>query len=381
MAENKRIFLTEHPVACGSFTSWLRLLWKSGGIERKFLPRAFFVAFSTLLMSPLRAYERVRYGRTIKNTAIHPSPIFIIGHWRTGTTHLHNLMCKDRNIGYVTVFQAMAAGCSIVGERLMKPGAAKIAGKRHPTREIDNVPLSMDNPEEQDLAIASMSPYSYLHLYTFPRRARYFYETYVTFFDRLPQRIIDEWTEIYLTIMRKATLANGGKRLIIKNCADSARIPTLLKLFPDAKFIHIYRNPYHVFRSTLHLHKIILPTGQLQEIGPDETEANVLLFYAQLMQRFLADRALIPEGNLVEVRYEDLEEAPLDEIRRVYDTLGLPGFTEVEPAITAYVDSIAGYQKNPQAMGDNVINKVNEHWQFALDEFGYERLEPTGAQP
>ena len=81
------------------------------------------------------------------------------------------------------------------------------------------------------------------------------------------------------------------------------------------------------------------------------------------------------------MRYEDLEAAPLDEIRRVYNTLGLPGFPEVEPAIATYVDSIAGYQKNPQAMGDNVINKVNEHWQFALDEVGYERLEPTGAQP
>ena len=226
MAENKHIYFTEHPVACGSFRSWVRLLWNNRDIDRKFIPRALFVCLSTLLTSPLRVYESVRYGRTVKNTAIHPSPIFVIGHWRTGTTHLHNLMCKDRNLGYVTVFQAMASGCSIAGERLLKPGAARIAGERHPTREIDNIPLSMDNPEEQDLAIATMSPYSYLHLYTFPRRARYFYETYVTFFDRLPQRIINEWTEIYLTVMRKATLATGGKRLVIKNCADSARIPT-----------------------------------------------------------------------------------------------------------------------------------------------------------
>jgi hypothetical protein len=379
MAGDKRIFLSEHPVACGSFRSWLRLLRENRDIDRKFMRRALFVCLSTFLTSPLRVYERVRYGGIVKNTAIHPSPIFIVGHWRTGTTHLHNLMCKDRNLGYLTVFQAFAPGLCIGCEGLMKPGAAKIAGKRHPTREIDNIPLAMDNPQEQDHAIANMSPYSYLHLYFFPRRARYFFESYVSFFSGLPESVRAEWREIYLTILRKATLKSGGKRLVIKNCSDAARLPTLLEMFPDAKFIHICRNPYDVLRSTLHLHRTILPTAQLQEIGPAEIEANVLLFYTQLMQRYLADRAVIPPGNLVELKYEDLVEAPLDQLRRIYETLGLRGFSEVEPAIAAYVDSIAGYQKNPQAMDDNIVAKVNEHWQFALDEFGYERIEPGGA--
>ncbi len=379
MSENKRIFLTEHPVACGSFRSWLKLLWNSKGIDRKYIPRALFVSLSTLATSPLKLYEGVRYGRTIKNTVIHPSPIFIVGHWRTGTTHLHSLMCQDKNLGYVSVFQAMAPSFCLVGKRIFKPQAAKVAKKRHPTREIDNIPLSMDNPEEQDLAIANMSPYSYLHLYTFPRQATYFFERYVTFFDNLPESIRAEWAEIYLTILRKGTLSTGGKRLIIKNCADSARIKALLNLFPDAKFIHICRNPYDVFRSTLGLHKTILPMSQLQEISPDEVEANVLRFYTQLMQRFLADKALIPAGNVVEVKYEDLVKEPLAQLRKVYDTLGLPGFAEAEPAFRAYIDSIAGYQKNPQQIDDNVINKVNQHWQFALDAWGYERLEPSSA--
>jgi hypothetical protein len=91
----------------------------------------------------------------------------------------------------------------------------------------------------------------------------------------------------------------------------------------------------------------------------------------------MADMTLIPAGNLVEVKYEDLEKAPLAQLHKVYETLNLPGFAEAEPAFRSYLASIAGYQKNPQEIDDNVITKVNQRWQFALDALGYERLEPA----
>jgi hypothetical protein len=250
-----------------------------------------------------------------------------------------------------------------------------MATKLHPTREIDNIPLSMDNPEEEDLAMACMSPYSYLHMYTFPRKARYFFETYITNFHDLPESTIARWKDKYLTMLRKATLAAGGKRLVIKNCADSARIKTLLELFPDAKFIHICRNPYDVFRSTKFLYNAVLARSQLQEISQAEIEDWVSRFYSQLMQKLLNDKALIPAGNLVELKYEDLETSPVDELRKIYEKLSLPRFEDAETAFRAYLESITGYKKNPQKIDDNIIIKVNENWQFALDALGYERRE------
>ena len=94
------------------------------------------------------------------------------------------------------------------------------------------------------------------------------------------------------------------------------------------------------------------------------------------MKRFLADKACIPAENMVEVRYEDLETTPLAQVRRVYEGLNIPGFTEVEPVMQAYLASIDGYQKNEYEIDDDVITKVNQHWQFALDEWGYTALEP-----
>jgi len=379
MAQQKRARLFEHPFIFGSFRSWLKVLWGNRGIERKFIPRVLFVTLVSLSTSPLRIYESLRFGRTVRRTAVHPSPIFIIGHWRSGTTHLHNILVRDKNLGCVSMWQAFAPGLCLIDERVLKNPFNKVAKRMHPTREIDNIPLSLDNPEEEDLAIANMSPYSYLHMYSYPRRATYFFERYVTYFNNLPESIISEWKEIYLTILRKATLKAGGKQLVIKNCADSARIKPLLELFPNAKFIHIYRNPYNIFRSTQHLYKVVMERAQLQEVGQGEHENWVLLFYAQLMQKLLADKSLIPAGNLVEVRYEDLDKEPLAQLRKVYETLSLPGFAEAEPAFRAYLDSISGYQKLAhKQLDDSAITKINRNWHFAFDALGYKRIEPAG---
>ena len=111
--------------------------------------------------------------------------------------------------------------------------------------------------------------------------------------------------------------------------------------------------------------------GLRKKIGRDRIEANILAFYAKLMKKFLADKALIPSDSLVEVKFEDLEEDPLGQVQRVYEGLRLPGFDEAAPAVRGYMRSVEGYQKNKYEIDDDVVKSVNRHWQFALDEWGY----------
>ena len=374
MPQPTRSSNTEHPLALGSLRVWLRLLRRSGGIDRAYVPRALFVTLSSLVTSPLRIWERIRYGRTIRKTRIHPAPIFIVGHWRSGTTHLHNLMCQDSNLGFMTTFQAMAPGFCLAGDGLIKRLLAKAAAARHPTRIIDNIPLILDAPQEDEFALGNLSPVSFLHAYTLPRMAREIFTESVLFHGVAPQDLAQRLRS-YKTVMRKATLKSGGRRLILKNCAGSGHIDTLLEMFPEARFIHIHRNPYHVFLSTLHLYRTVIPRFQIQGIEDAEIEAVVLEFYDRLMHRYLAGRSKIPEGRLVEVRFEDLEAAPLEQIQRIYETLRLPGFAEAEADFRAYIDSVSGYRKNAYKLKAGVIDKVNRHWSFAFAEWGYTRLE------
>lgn len=376
MPEPRRPSNTEHPAALGSFRSWTQLLRAARGIDRAYVLRALFVSATTALTSPLRLWERARYGRTIRNTAIHPSPVFIIGHWRSGTTHLHHLMCQDDAFGYVSTFQALAPGFSLVGDRAVKPLLARQARSRYPTRLIDNIPLLFDAPQEDEFALANLSPYAFVHTFTLPRQAEDIFERSVLF-QGLAPIARSRWVDSYLTVLRMATLASGGRRLVLKNCAHTARIPTLLELFPDAKFVHIHRDPYEVFLSTLHMHRTVLQRSQLQSIGPGEIEAHVLRFYELLMRRFLADRSRIPAEHLVEVRFADLETSPLKQLREVYEQLDLPGFDAAKPAFRSHLGAVAGYRKNAYNLDPSAIAKVNDRWGFAFEPWGYDRLEPT----
>ena len=232
----------------------------------------------------------------------------------------------------------------------------------------------MDSPQEEEFAIANMSPYSFYHHWTFPRKARYYFEKYALF-NEVPKKVIAKWKEIYVSILTKAGLHKGGKRLVIKNPTNTGRIKVLLELFPNAKFIHIYRDPYRVYLSTKHLYRKTLPITQLQEISDAETEDNILLFYKELMQRYLADKELIPPENLVEVKFESLEENPVEELQRIYEQLGLPGFEMAKAVFQSYMYARADYQKNQyEGLDQDLIAKVNRHWGFAFEAWAYQKL-------
>ena len=49
---------------------------------------------------------RLLFGRRISRQPLHPEPVFILGHPRTGTTHLHNLLALDPAFAFCNTFHA-----------------------------------------------------------------------------------------------------------------------------------------------------------------------------------------------------------------------------------------------------------------------------------
>jgi D-3-phosphoglycerate dehydrogenase len=154
----------QQPLAFGSCRNRLQLLRDNGGIEREFWRRAAFVSLASLATAPLRFYERRRYHGAVRRHALETPPVFVIGHWRSGTTHLHNLLCQDTCFGYVTTYQAIAPDLLFVGERTLKPLLRRVAPTRH---AMDDVILSLDGPQEKELHV-KVAPSS---LYTVGRHA------------------------------------------------------------------------------------------------------------------------------------------------------------------------------------------------------------------
>ena len=149
------------------------------------------------------------------------------------------------------------------------------------------------------------------------------------------------------------------------------RVHRLLRLFPDAKFIHIVRNPYAVYRSTKHMYRTLLPLFQLDDVEPEELTRTIIDSYAMMMRQYMKDRDSIPHGHLAEVRYEDLERDPMAELERVYAELALPGWAQALDPIADYLHSLSGYRKNPHQFDQETIDRVDREWGFAVKAWGY----------
>ena len=217
---------------------------------------------TSVLTSPLRLAERLLWGRRVRRTAIDAAPIFIQGFARSGTTHLHNLIAHDPNLGYVSTFQAFASPFFMVSRGWLQ----RLIGKGLPsTRPMDNMAVSLDLPQEEEFALAAVSDLSAVHQLSFPRRAKEIVAKMGAM--RLTAREMSRWGSCYLDVLRKATLATGGRRLVLKTPANLGRTPVLLRLFPDAKFVFIVRNPYVVFCSTMKLYRTMIPMCQLQDVN------------------------------------------------------------------------------------------------------------------
>jgi hypothetical protein len=336
-------------------------------VHPAYIPRLLLVVATSVVSSPLRMLERVRYGDRIRAVRLPAAPIFVIGHWRSGTTHLHNLLSQDPALGCVSMYQAMVPNCSLVAERWLKPLLAAIVP---PKRPMDDMVWPVDAPQEDEIPLAKLTPYSFYMRSLFPMESADLFRRYVLL-DGSPAGVAREIAAKYRRILQVATLRACGRRLVLKNPVNTARIRLLLELFPNAKFVHTVRCPYEVFASTVHLHARVLPLTTLQHVPRTPSSSIILSIYEDMMRRFLDDRDRISPGNFVEVRFENLERDPLGELRRVYDTLGLPGFAQAEPAMRAYVDSQRAYQKNRLALSAQDRRHVTARWAFAFRAFAY----------
>jgi len=363
----------EHPVALGSFRSWICTTTEGGGIALPYLLKFLFVCLCTLLTSPFRGWERIRYGARKRVADLPLAPVFIIGHWRSGTTHLHNLLAQDEQFCFLSTFQAMTPEFCLSGSRWLKPVLAWVAKRRYPTRLIDNVPLAFDAPQEDEFAMACMSSQAFIHAFSFPKRMAAIFERHVLM-DQQPQSVRDRWVGTYERLLRTIALQGTGRTLLLKNCANSGRIRILLDRFPTARFIHIHRNPYEVFLSTQHMHRTVLGTSQMQSIEDLDIRDNVLRNYEELIRHLITVREEISSNRIVEVPFDALEREPLEQLERIYRVLELDGFRTARPQFERYLKAVSGYQKNEYDLDDVSIDLVNRHWAFAFEALGYDRV-------
>ena len=305
-----------------------------------YLPRAFASIALSLLNTVLTIPERIIVPTLVRNKPV-PSPIFILGVHRSGTTHLHNLISQDPQFVSPTSWQVMNPHGFLFSGWLLRPIFAIFAPWKRP---MDAVRFGLSAPAEEEFAIANMSGLSPDWSFRLPQLAahydRYAYPDQMTDVDRR------RWNKLHGRFLRTLTLLNR-KRPLLKSPHNTGRLALLADLYPGARFIHIRRNPQDVHRSNLHIARTAHVLFQLQDPHANETYADRFPENYRMMEdRFYRDADARDWSGVVEVRYEDLAADPLGVVRRLYESLDLPWTLAYKNRLNAYIERLGVYQPN-----------------------------------
>jgi hypothetical protein len=98
-------------------------------------------------------------------------PVFILGHWRSGTTFLHNMLCSDPQSAYVSTYQSVFPD-NLASQAIFKTFMKMNLPEKRPS---DNVKLGIDLPQEDEFALSNMIADSFYHFFYFPEKYRDYY--------------------------------------------------------------------------------------------------------------------------------------------------------------------------------------------------------------
>jgi len=291
------------------------------------LPKMVLIFIVSLVNTYQALHEKRRYGKQITATSFKQDPIFIIGHWRSGTTFLHNLISLDPQFAFPNLFEVKKPFSFLyLGTKLEEFFKTGRKGKR----VMDNVKVSTFSPQEEEFAIAILSLRSPLVGWMFPKNKK-FYNRYLTFND-VSEKDIQIWQNALTHYLKKLTY-KYDKQLLLKSPTNTGKVKQLLKIFPNAKFIHIHRNPYDVFRSTKQLFNSAIKSSHFQNVNNMDQDEQIINNYKVLYKQFFDDQKLLNPENYCEVAFEDLENDPYKTVHSIYTQLQLNGYEELEPEL------------------------------------------------
>jgi hypothetical protein len=345
---------------------WAKLLVEARGrVSPCYWPRAVLTSLSCLVNSVEAVVEERRFGAALRACVVR-EPLFVLGHYRSGTTHLHNLLALDPRCTFTDNLCATHPHSFLsAADRKRRLGAA-LTMRRRPQ---DEVRLDLLVPAEDELALCAasrLSPHLAWHFPSLAEKAERCLDL-----QGLDPVERERWKQAMLGFARKLSLRSGGRRVVLKSPCHTARIATLLELFPDARFAHIRRDPLEVFRSTMHMERSVQPHFAYQRRDPAGLEEMVLRRYRLMYEAFFRDLERIPPGQFHELDYEELEREPAACLERVYAALGLGTFEPLRRPLESYLRSVQGYRRNRyEPLDPEQAARVARAWAPFLERWG-----------
>jgi len=327
---------------------------------------AVAVTFATPVNALLGWMQKLFWHRRLRASAFHGPPIFIIGHWRSGTTLLHELMVLDERLSSPSTFQCFAPHHFLVSEWCFRRFFTWLLPNRRP---MDNMAAGWDRPQEDEFALVNLGLPSPYRRIAFPNQPPPDMDYLDTESITEPER--NRWSATLKGFL-KAVSYRTQRPLVVKSPTHTGRVATLAKAFPGAKFIHISRDPRALFPSTVRLWHSLDQVQGLQVPNENHTEEYVIECLRVMYDAFHRQRDSIPAGHLIDIRYEDLIQDPVNKVEEIYRTLRLGDFDHVRQTLQDWAETAhREYQTNRHELPPEQEKLIRENWSDYFERYGY----------
>lgn len=347
------------------FGDWLRLLWENGfRVHPIRWAMAVLISLTTLFISVMALMQRWRYGRQVAATPVAP-PIFIIGHWRSGTTYLHELMVLDDRLAFPTTYQCFAPEHFLISEWLFARWCGFLLPKQRP---MDNVSAGWQRPQEDEFALLTMGVRTPYRRMAFPNNPPP--DMAYLNMEGLTETELDTWSAAMKSFVQAISF-RSPRRVVLKSPTHTGRVAQLARIFPGAQFIHISRDPLALFPSTCRLWKSLDAVQGCQIPHNRYLQEYVYDCLLRMYDGFEKQRAELEPGQIIDVRYEDLVADPVRVLQSIYERLQLGEFEPMRERLTQYVGEQRDYQTNRHNVSPEQQAEIQRRWSAYFTRYGY----------
>ncbi|NJN00849.1 MAG: sulfotransferase [Aquincola sp.] len=184
-----------------------------------------------VLNSFASVFTELMFAHRARATKLAEPPLFVLGHWRSGTTLLHELLIRDERHTYPNTYECFAPHHFIWTEWFVPPLLRKLLPS---TRPMDAMEAGWERPQEDEFALCNLGiPTPYL-AWAFPQHGPV-HDEYLDLVG-LSNAERERWKEALKSFVHYvASMRN--RRIILKSPTHTARVKTLLEVFPDARFV------------------------------------------------------------------------------------------------------------------------------------------------
>ena len=333
----------------------------------------FTVLFCGMINSVLCLLQRCLHGKKIAAVSLDKPPIFIVGHWRSGTTYLHELMVRDKRFGYASTYDCFAPHHFVMTSWILPKIFWFLLPEKRP---MDDMQIGFERPQEDDIALCGLDvPTPYFRL-AFPNHPPPYNE--FLNMEGVDQKDLDRFGWGMQKFVKSLTYAKK-KPLILKSPPHTGQIGILSEIFPGAKFIHIVRDPRDLFPSTKRTWQSLDSSQAFQKPHHRDLDEYILRSLVMMYDGFERQRNTMDPRQICDVRYEDLVADPMGQIRRIYAELNLGDFENIRPAVEAYLEKQRGYRVNRHTLEPKIEQAIAVRWAGYCEKYGYQ-MTPVSAK-